>query len=131
MTECKELQDWEYLYHLVLSYKHNTLTRQEVIDSFNQYYLFGYEVFNGVRQGVAFALYIKGIYTLDGYNEGKSFHCAVYAGKKVLNRLLTEYTKEVHTAHRIEERAVTLLVKRLGFKDHKIQDNMRILKYRG
>jgi hypothetical protein len=132
MIECRDLKDPEYYVNCVLSYKHNGLSREEVIKSFKDHFLFGYEVFrNGKREGIAFALKIGDLYTLDGYNEGKSFMGAVIAGKKVRDRLLKEYTDTIYTAHYAHEEKVTMLAKLLGFKEVEIIEDRRVLKIGG
>ncbi len=131
MIECRKLEDFEYLQKMVLSYRHNVLTKEEVADSM-KYYIFGYEVFrDNVRQGVAFALKIGHIYTLEGYNTGHSFITAVTAGKMVRDRLLKNYTKTIYTAHSVEEKKVTMLAKMLGFKEDQILDGKLVLKIGG
>ena len=105
------------------------MTKQEIIDSFCKHYLFGYEVFkDGVRQGVAFALNVNKFITLDGYNEGVDYKCAVYAGKKVLDKLFSEYTDVVFTAHREEEKRITLLAELLGFKKCQVHKGFIVLR---
>ena len=123
----KDLVDFEYLYSLICKHKNNALSYSDIVSSFKEYFLFGYEIFeDNQRVGVVFALKVGEMYSVDGYNESGSIFSASKAGKKVAKRLLKDYTEVIYTSHNICDKASTALTKRIGFKEHAII--LRMLK---
>ena len=114
----KSLEDLEYLYRLAMADKHNSLDLEQLKQGYREHYVLGFEIFeDDKRVGVVFALKIDNRYTIDGYNECGSIFSAVKAGKKVAKILFRDYTDVIYTSHKVSERAVTVLTKRIGFKE--------------
>ena len=129
MLEYKSLTNLSYLAICVYRDKNNELTMTEIYELLGKHFLFGYEIWNnGKREGVAFAKQVGDAYTLDGYNEGKHFFGAVCGGRKVCKELFEKHTDVIWTAHPEKERLITLLAKRIGFKEIKRELGFVVLK---
>jgi len=113
----------------VSRYKYSTWGLDTVLLMLDKCFVFGYFVISeGKTKGVAFALLVNGMYSLDGYNEGVPVFDAVRAGRKVVQRLFDERTDTVYTSHLMAEKGVTALAKRIGFRSHLVHNGVNIMR---
>jgi hypothetical protein len=127
--EYKSLTNVEYLANSVYRYKYNVMSLYEIYEYIGKHFILGYEIFkDGDHEGVAFAMCYNGVYTMDGYNDGHSFFAAVNGGRRVCKDLFDGYTDVVYTGHRVSERVVTLVTKRIGFKEVETKEGIIVLR---
>lgn len=81
-------------------------------------------------------MYIAGLWTFDAYHDRKVTEAidnnrtawTYEAGKLLLPYILAEITPQLWTIHLIEDRAATLVCRRLGFKEIKRMNSLIIMR---
>lgn len=113
-----------------MQYKHRTWSREYLMAMLSVYLHEAFDVYkDGVKEGVVFSLKVGDKYTMDGYHSGKDALSAVKAGRLLCERLF-KITDEIWTCHKVIERSVTAVCKRIGFKvTQTVNDNV-VLIYR-
>lgn len=118
----------DYSYAVKLALREETDSKEFIEDTFKDHVYKLWDVFEGKKRvGVVISMKFSWVYTLDGYSETKNFMTAVKAGKLACEEIF-KVTDKVLTMHLETKQRVTLLAKRIGFKEYKRDDGYVFLK---
>ena len=127
-------EDFDYLYGLINENKYNKFNEKLVKKAIRLTgHLFWRLIAKEKKLGVVYTSYYSDTdrYYLDGYRDDDSVRnitnkisFSKEAGNLVTNYMLDHFTDVMWTSHEIENRAATILCKRMGYQVHEVTDSI-------